>query len=304
MISDFERIAANMEATSANRFATTVTWPVGEFCGADNEASHATKKTVAEEQAVGLVYNTIPFAVMMATASDLEDLAIGFSVTEGIVPNIAAVRSVEIVASADTQDGVEARVWIRGNEFSSLMRARRRTMVGRVACGLCGVESLDEAVRPSVAVREGRAVSLGALRRAVAGLAARQTLNSRVHMVHAAAWATPAGDIVIVREDVGRHNALDKLIGAALRQGVDFGAGFCVITSRCSYEMIQKSTAVGMSILVAISAPTGLALRKAQEAGLTLVAQARSDTQTVYTHPWRIESDMSALSPAPMPVEV
>ena len=296
-MSDFKQIRANKEVTYPDRFATTVIWPVAAFSGADNEASHAAKNTVAEEQAVGLVYNTIPYAVMMATASDLEDLAIGFSVTEGIVPNIAAVRSVEIGASADTQDGVEARVWIRGNEFATLMRARRRSMVGRVSCGLCGVENLDEAVRPGVAVRDGRPVSLGALRRAVAGLAARQTLNSRVRMVHAAAWATPTGDIVIVREDVGRHNALDKLIGAALRQGVDFGAGFCVITSRCSYEMIQKSTAVGMSILVAVSAPTGLALRKAQEAGLTLVAQARSDTQTVYTHPWRIEPDMSAPSP-------
>jgi FdhD protein len=295
-VSDFKQIRANKEVTYPDRFATTVIWPVAAFSGADNEASHAAKNTVAEEQAVGLVYNTIPYAVMMATASDLEDLAIGFSVTEGIVPNIAAVRSVEIGASADTQDGVEARVWIRGNEFATLMRARRRSMVGRVSCGLCGVENLDEAVRPGVAVRDGRPVSLGALRRAVAGLAARQTLNSRVRMVHAAAWATPTGEIVIVREDVGRHNALDKLIGAALRQGVDFGAGFCVITSRCSYEMIQKSTAVGMSILVAVSAPTGLALRKAQEAGLTLVAQARSDTQTVYTHPWRIEPDMSAPS--------
>jgi FdhD protein len=292
-MSDFKRISANAEATYANRFAATVTWPVEEFSGVDNGASHATKKTVAEEQAVGFVYNTIPYAVMMATASDLEDLAIGFSVTEGIVPNIAAVRSVEIGASADTQDGVEARVWIRGNEFAGLMRARRRSMVGRVACGLCGVESLDEAVRPSVAVREGRPVSLDAVRRAVAGLATRQTLNRLVHMVHAAAWATPAGDVVIVREDVGGHNALDKLIGAALRQGVDFGAGFCVVTSRCGYDMIQKSTAVGISILVAVSAPTGLALRKAQEAGLTLVAQERSDTQTVYTHPWRIEADVA-----------
>jgi FdhD protein len=183
------------------------------------------------------------------------------------------------------------------------MRARRRAMVGRVGCGICGVETVDEAVKPTVAVRKGGAVSLSALRRAVAGLAARQTLNAVVHMVHAAAWATQDGDIVILREDVGRHNALDKLIGAALRQGIDFGAGFCVITSRCSYEMVQKATAVGMSILVAVSAPTGLALRKARDAGLTLVAQARPDTQTVYTHPWRIEAVPAPFS-ASLPLEV
>ncbi|SEL87219.1 FdhD protein [Pseudoxanthomonas sp. GM95] len=238
---------------------------------------------IAEEVPVAFVYNDAPFAVMMATPGDLEDFAQGFALSEGIVESLddAQVTSVEHLL-----EGVEIRVRIPV-EREQVLQQRRRSMSGRSGCGVCGSELLEAALRSPAPVGEGIAVTSTALQRALRELRSLQPLNARTGATHAAGWALADGRVVLVREDVGRHNALDKLIGAMHRAGHAPQAGFLVVTSRASYEMAMKAASAGIAFMAAISAPTALALSLAQRTGLTLLGFARDDGHAVYTHPRR-----------------
>jgi FdhD protein len=248
------------------------------------DATSAASRAIAEEAPVALVYNNVVQAVMMATPADLEDFAWGFTLTEGIVADPDEIVGIAVRAA---RDGTEIHVTVE-EDAAARAAARERKLVGRTGCGLCGVASLTDAiVQPRAVTRRLRVVP-AALTAALAALPDFQPLNRETHAVHAAAWAAPDGRILFAREDVGRHNALDKLVGAMARGHVDPASGFCVITSRCSYEMVQKAMVAGIELLVAVSAPTGLALRLAEAAGMTLVAVARADAQTVFTHPERL----------------
>jgi FdhD protein len=238
---------------------------------------------IAEEVPVAFVYNDVPFAVMMATPSDLEDFAQGFALSEGIVD---AIDDARVEAVEHLLEGVEVRVRIPV-EREQVLQSRRRSMSGRSGCGVCGSELLEAALRSPAPVGEGTAVTAVALKRALRELRGLQPLNARTGATHAAGWALADGRVVLVREDVGRHNALDKLIGAMHRAGLDPQAGFLVVTSRASYEMAMKAASAGIAFMAAISAPTALALSLAQRTGLTLLGFARDDGHAVYTHPWR-----------------
>lgn len=235
---------------------------------------------LAEEIPLSLRYNTLQYAVMMLTPRDVEDFCVGFSVTEGIVDQAGAVKSITL---GHTQTYLTADLRIPADSLHRLMQASRRMVVGRTGCGVCGTEDATQVLRPLPPLPAGSLTSLTAIRHSLKALADHQTLNRQVRMVHGAAWCDQEGQILAIREDVGRHNALDKLIGARLRVDETFTNGFCLLTSRCSYEMVQKAIIAGMRTLVAISAPTGLALRLAQQAGLTVVGIARPDAQTLFT---------------------
>jgi len=239
---------------------------------------------VAEEIPVAFVYNGRPHAVMMATPMDLEDFALGFSLSEAIVGASAECEKVEI---APALAGIELRITIPLLRAAAI-EGRARELTGRTGCGLCGVQTLDAAVRhPSPVVGKTR-IGAAALQRALAGLAGHQTINAATGAVHAAAWAQSDGSIAVLREDVGRHNALDKLIGAMVRARIDPCDGFLVVTSRASYEMVMKAATAGIGVLAAISAPTALAIALAQETNLCLIGFARADGYSVYTFPQRI----------------
>jgi len=239
---------------------------------------------VAEEVPVALVYNGVSHAVMMSTPADLGDFALGFSLSEGIVDNAGEVRDIQF---QETDKGIAVHLSISSRRFAAL-KDRRRNLAGRTGCGLCGVDSLDEAVRPVRPVPAGHSFAVDAIVRALDMMPAMQVMNGAMRSLHAAAWARADGTIALVREDVGRHNAMDKLIGAMAKDGVSVGDGFIVATSRCSYEMAQKAMAAGTSLLVTISAPTALALRLAEDAGLTVVALGRGDSLRAYTHTQRL----------------
>jgi FdhD protein len=239
---------------------------------------------LAEETPVALVYNGISHAVMMATPADLEDFALGFSVSEGIADGKDDVGAIEAVA---VDEGVEVRIELSSRAFWRL-KERRRTLAGRTGCGLCGVDSLEQTVRVMQPVAADIKVSLDAIHRALDNLPEAQTNNRATRSMHAAAFATPLGELKLVREDVGRHNALDKLIGAMLDSGLDPASGVCLITSRCSYEMVQKAVVTGFPILAAVSAPTLMARRLAEAHNLTLIALARHDSAVLVSHPERV----------------
>lgn len=240
---------------------------------------------VAEETPLAIRYNGFAHAVMMGTPRDLEDFAMGFSIAEGIAHRICDLKSVAIERQ---DDGIQIEITLAAEALHRFLARRRvRSLRGHTSCGICGVEDLDAIACPPTAMRvhAARPIDQWALRAALARLRGSQPLSSRTHGAHAAAWVRLDGELALVREDVGRHNALDKLIGAALRGGVDFDGGFCLITSRCSYEMVQKAIAAGMPALVAISAPTALAIRIAQGAGLALVTLDRSGGHFIYAAP-------------------
>lgn len=255
---------------------------------------------VAEEVPVALVYNGISHAVMLASPLDLEDFALGFSLSEGIIDSpedlldfevqasdLAGTRSMIVDGQAREETGLTLDLRVTLRCFMRL-KERRRTLAGRTGCGLCGTESLAEAVRPvrrEAAVLELRAA---ALTRAMQELAEQQALQRGTGAAHAAAWCALDGAVQLVREDVGRHNALDKLIGRIARDELDVSAGFVAVTSRASYEMVYKTASAGIGLLAAISAPTGLAVRTAQAAGLVLAGFTRGDHTTLYAHAERV----------------
>lgn len=244
-----------------------------------------TSRLIPEEVPVALVYDGSTHAVMMATPADLEDFAVGFSFTEGIIKARAEIRELEVVPH---EKGLEARMWLVPMAGRSHAERRRR-IAGPTACGLCGVDSLDAAVPAPPRVGNTARVTPAEIQDALAAMPPAQTLNLATRAVHAAAfWDSTAKRIAALREDVGRHNALDKLVGAVTTAGLDPARGFVVLTSRVSVEMVQKTAMMGAEILVAVSAPTALALRVAEEAGITLVAIARPDAFEVFTHPHRI----------------
>jgi FdhD protein len=238
----------------------------------EGPSSKASPRAVAVETPIEVAYGGQPFAVMMGTPADLEDFAVGFSLTEGVVERYADSRAVE--ARAD-EDAARVNVALNGERLHAHL-ARRRAVAGRTGCGICGIEDLDHL--PCARARAtGAAPALAAVGRAVAALEGLQPLNALTRAVHAAAWVDAGGDIQLVREDVGRHNALDKCVGALVRAGVSPDGGFFLVTSRCSYEMVTKAAAFGATALVSVSAPTTLALRAAQTAGVYLLAVARRD---------------------------
>ena len=245
---------------------------------------------VAEEVPVAFVYNDAPFAVMMATPADLQDFAIGFALSEGIVETPADV----VVERVETFiEGIEIRLRIPEARADALAQ-RRRSMSGRSGCGVCGSELLEATLRYPLPVQSDVRMAATALRRALRALREAQALTAATGATHAAGWASLDGALLFVREDVGRHNALDKLIGAMHVAGFDASAGFLVVTSRASYEMAMKAASVGIAFMAAISAPTALAISLAERANLTLVGFARDDGHAIYTHAHRLLPDAAA----------
>jgi len=241
-------------------------------------ADQTTVDEVAEEAPIALTYHGIPHVVMLATPADLEDLAVGFTVTEALVGKASEITSLDVIRSADA---IEVRIGVASERFSAILK-RQRNLTGRTGCGLCGVETVEEAIRRPDALANSLRVTSSELHVALKDLESRQRLNARTGSVHAAAWARPGKGIEVVREDVGRHNALDKMIGALLRAGIDPSQGYAIVTSRASYEMAQKAATAGIAFLTAVSAPTGLAIRLAEASGLTLVGFARPNQHVVY----------------------
>jgi len=239
---------------------------------------------VAEEVPVTIAYNRIPHAVMMATPADLEDFALGFSITEELIGSPSELKTLEVVRYSR---GIELLASV-SDEVAAAVKERTRRLTGRTGCGICGADSVAAVFKELHPVAPGAVVTVDAIHKALLALNERQTVNAATGTVHAAAWATTQGELQDVREDVGRHNALDKLIGALLKREVDARSGFVVLTSRASFEMIQKVTVLGAPLMAAISGPTGLAIRIAQQAGVTLVGFARPDRLSVYTHPERV----------------
>jgi FdhD protein len=239
---------------------------------------------LAEEAPVGLTYGGVPHVVMLATPADLEDLAIGFSLSESIVDRIEEIRSIELAASGEYP---EVRLEIAPDKLSRLL-GRQRNLLGRTGCGLCGVDTIENAIREPPRMTGGCRVRRDDLHAALAALTQHQPLNALVGSVHGAAWVSPREGIRAVREDVGRHNALDKLLGFLARTGADFASGYLIVSSRASYEMVQKSATLGVRFLAAVSAPTRLAVRLAEGCGMTLVGFARAAEHVVYSHPERL----------------
>ena len=242
------------------------------------------EEELVEEVPVALVYNGISHAVMLATPNDIADFALGFSLTEGILQSPTELYDVDVV---ELSNGIEARLEIATERFVTL-KDRRRNLTGRTGCGLCGVESLDAAVRNPAPVEDGLRVTPAAIHRALENLSELQVVHKKTGAAHAAAFALNDGTVLYAREDVGRHNALDKLLGALARNKVDPKSGFVVVTSRASYEMVQKTASQGIALLAAVSAPTAYARRLAEESNLTLIGMTRGTRMTVYAHKERI----------------
>lgn len=243
------------------------------------------ERIIAAEVPVALTYDHATYAVMMASPADLEDFAIGFSLNERIIANAAEIADLEVV---EMPRGYELRMSLAGSRATEL-ESRRRRIAGPAGCGLCGIESLDAAVRPPPLVATTLIVSPQTIFTALKTLAANQPLNSETRAVHAAGfWSLATNSFTAVREDVGRHNALDKLAGALVRARTDTARGFIVMTSRISIELVQKTCVMGAPLLAAVSAPTTFALEAAEAANLTLIAVARDDSFEIFTHPERI----------------
>jgi len=272
-----------------SRFAVTQELSARQW-RADRSGEEQISRLAPDETPIGISYNQRPHAVLMATASDIEDLAVGFTITE----SIAEIGDIEDVTVEELPEGIAVNVVLKPAAEQSLTLARKRTLEGRSSCGLCGVTKLGDAVRGLRTAEEGLRIGHQAIQRALAELDGAQELGRSTRATHAAAWADQAGGLRLVREDVGRHCALDKLIGAALAEGLDPAAAFIVVTSRCSYEMVEKTAMAGVAVLAAISAPTALAIRKADEAGLTLIALSRADGHAVFTRPERIVDEVEA----------
>jgi FdhD protein len=250
----------------------------------------AVRRALPEETPVAMVFGGSTLAVMMATPSDIEDFALGFALTEGIIAGTPEVEDLEIVSHAE---GIEARFWLRSDRDAALA-SRRRFMAGPVGCGLCGIDSLEQADRAlPVAADTGLRLSRADVMGATDALRAAQPLHDQTRATHAAGFLRPGQGIVLAREDVGRHNALDKLIGAMARQGINPATGAFVMTSRLSVELVQKCAMAGCPAILAVSAPTAHAVRLAQAAGLTLAAFVRGGGFDLYSHPHRVLTEVS-----------
>jgi len=239
---------------------------------------------VADERPVQFRYKGVAHVVMLATPADLEDLAVGFTRSEAIVNAPDEIRSVALKTDGEA---LEVDLDIAPGRFAALLQ-RHRNLTGRTGCGMCGAETLADAIREPPAIGAGLVVSSAELQAALAALAPRQVLNARTGSIHAAAWVVPGAGVMLLREDVGRHNALDKLIGALVRRGEDLKRGYVIVTSRASYEIVQKAATVGIQAVVAVSAPTAFAIRSAEAFGLTLVGFARPDRHVIYAHGERL----------------
>jgi FdhD protein len=249
-------------------------------------------RLIPEETALALTYNGGTYAVMMGTPQNLRDFAIGFSLSEGIVRSADEIESLDIV---ELEDGIELRMWLASSKAEHLSE-RRRHIAGPTGCGICGIDSIAEAIRPAAVVAKGRTFAPREIMAAMASIAPLQAINIVTRAMHAAAFSTPARGIVALREDVGRHNALDKLAGALAQDKVLASEGMVLLTSRVSVEMVQKTAAIGAPLMVAVSAPTALAVRMADAAGITLAAIARADGFEIFTHAERITAGATAFS--------
>ena len=262
-----------MSTGSSDKVTRTV-WNAGEVNeGTDN---------VATETAVAMVYNGISHVVMMATPADLKDFALGFSLSEGILTSPKQLLDCD---QAETDKGIELAITITAEPFAKL-KERRRNLVGRTGCGLCGAESLEQAITAPNNISAQLSISHSALQRAIAALGGEQQLQQQTGAVHGAAWCSKEGEILLLREDVGRHNALDKLLGAISKQ--EPTEGFVLVTSRASYEMVSKTASANIPLLAAVSAPTSLAIELAAQSGLTLVGFSRTGRHVVYTNGHRL----------------
>ena len=264
-----------------------------QFSSISETGARPAHAAIAEEVPVAFIYCQRTHAVMMATPCDLEDLAIGFTLSEGI----ADASEIGRVRVSRHSRGIDVAIDV-SSAIADRLETRARALPGRTGCGLCGVEAIDDAIRMPATVASTLTVEAGAIWRATSALSEQQPLNSDTHAIHAAAWATPSGDLQIVREDVGRHNALDKVLGALARAGTAAGDGFVVVTSRASFELVQKAAVCGVPILAAVSRPTGLAVRLADAAGMSLVALVRGQSANVYSHPSRILPHCGEAPPA------
>lgn len=270
-----------MSAGAAPRDEPVVSLPVRRW---RNGAWQEALDSVAAEIPVALSYNSIPHVVMMATPRDLEDMGVGFTVSESLVADYSELRDVAL----HTSDGAfELRLSVTGSRLGEMLQ-RRRNLTGRTGCGVCGAETVEDAIRRPPPVAAGGETSREGLVAALRRMRELQPLGALAGSLHAAAWVSWAGDVQLVREDVGRHNALDKLIGAKLRRGDDLADGYVMVTSRASYEMVQKAATLGIRMLVAVSAPTALGVELARDCGLTLIGFAREEQQVVYSHPQRL----------------
>jgi FdhD protein len=250
-------------------------WRAGAWLG--------TVDSIAAETPVSLTYNSIPHVVMMATPRDLEDMGVGFTVSEALA-DYAEIRDVTVDRSSGEY---ELRLSLTGSRLGEVLQ-RRRNLTGRTGCGVCGAETIADAIRRPPPVASGGETAREQLVQALRRLRELQPLGAQAGSLHAAAWVGWDGQVQLVREDVGRHNALDKLIGAKLRRAEPFTDGYVLVTSRASYEMVQKTATLGIRMLVAVSAPTALGVKLAQDCGLTLVGFAREEQQVVYSHPERL----------------
>jgi len=271
-----KRAEFEMNPGDGARLAPVVRWRGGERSEVDD--------WLTVEMPIALEFNGISHAVMLATPADLEDFALGFGLAEGIFDSPAELYGCDI----STSDlGITVSMEVSARSFAGL-KERRRTLAGRTGCGVCGTESLDQVLRPVPTVRAGTPIHATAISRAMQEMRTRQPLCDATGAVHAAAWCSADGTVLCIREDVGRHNALDKLIGAMARSGMDTATGFIAVTSRASVEMVQKAAVAGASLLAAVSAPTMLAVETARAAKMSLVGLAREDSLVLYAHPERV----------------
>ena len=254
----------------------------------NGQATHE-NDCVAEEMPIAMLYNGVSFAVMMATPHDLEDFALGFSLSEELITSPVQLQKVEVQTLLE---GVQLAITVDAEAHGAhLAHQHERLLPGRSGCGICGTRDLEQAIRQSPPVGAGITVTRSALENALGQLHSQQPMNAATGAVHAAAWADCDGNIRLVREDVGRHNALDKLIGAMRRADIDPQTGIALVTSRASYEMVTKASSAGIALLAAISAPTALAIELARSANITLIGFARPGSHNVYTHPHRLLPD-------------
>lgn len=247
-------------------------------------ASRSFTDQLAAETPVAFVYNCEPYAVMMASPCDLTDFAYGFSISEGIAGDISQIMAVD---QTPKSTGISLGIEIPP-ERAALLAERARNLAGRTGCGICGISDLEQVMRTLPGLAPSTPLKAAAIDAAISALPQHQAYNKLTGAVHAAGFASAGGELLLVREDVGRHNALDKLIGAIVRAGISPAGGMVLITSRCSMEMVQKTVTLGCPVLVAVSAPTSLAVQIAQDCGLTIAAFARGDGFNLYTHSQRI----------------